>query len=117
REGAHYAASGQPTVAQVQQVVINYLKAAGVPVTNPDPNGVVQVKNLGFPGNPSPPDDNPQDATQLDQLRVSVTIPFKDVRWIGLNLVTNTGTMLNGQAVWCSLKDVPYPAVDYPPPE
>jgi hypothetical protein len=46
-----------------------------------------------------------------------VTIPFKDVRWIGLNLVTNTNTMLNGQAVWCSLKDVPYPSVGYPPPE
>jgi Flp pilus assembly protein TadG len=117
REGARQAASNKMTIGQVQSVVINYLTAAGVPVTNPDPNVVVQVKNLGFPGNPPPPDDSPLNATQLDQFRITVTIPFSDVRWIALNLVTNAGTQMTGVATWCSIKDLPYPSVSYPPIE
>jgi Flp pilus assembly protein TadG len=117
REGARQAATAQVNVSQVQTVVINYLKAAGVPVNNSDPNQVVQVQNLGWVGNPPPPDNNPQNATQLDQLQVTVTIPFSDVRWIALNLVTTASTQMTGQAVWSCLKDTPYPTVSYPPPE
>ena len=113
REGARQAATGQKTVAQVQQAVINYLQAAGLPTAN----AVVQVQNLGFPGNPPPPDNNPINATQLDEMQVTCTLPLEDVRWIALYLVTDTNTQLTGQAVWCSLKDIPYPAVSYPPPE
>jgi Flp pilus assembly protein TadG len=117
REGARQAASSKMTISQVQTVVINYLTAAGVPVNNPDPNAVVQVKNLGFPGNPPPIDDSPLNATQLDRFEIRVTIPFGDVRWIALNLVTNSGTQMTGRAVWCSIRDLAYPSVDYPPIE
>ena len=115
REGARQAATGQVNATQVQQIVVNYLTAAGIPVTNP--SGAVQVRNLGFPGNPPPPDNNPMDATQLDQLQVTVSIPSGDVRWIALYLVTGPNTVLNGQAVWCSTKDIAYPSVAYPPEE
>ena len=54
----------------------NYLQDAGLPTQDV----VVTVTNLGFPGNPTPPDNNPQDATQLDKLQVTVTMPFQDVR-------------------------------------
>jgi Flp pilus assembly protein TadG len=114
REGARLAAGNKYTISQVQTVVINYLKAAGVPVTNTDPNQVVTVKNIGFPGNPAPPDDSPLNATQLDQFEITVRIPFSDVQWIALNMVTNSSTQLTGRAVWCSIRDVPFPSVDYP---
>jgi Flp pilus assembly protein TadG len=114
REGARQAAGNKLTISQVQDVVIDYLKAAGVPVNNADKNAVVQVKNIGFPGNPPPPDDSPLNATQLDQFQITVTIPFSDVRWIALNLVTNSGTQMTGRAVWSSIKDIPFPSVDYP---
>lgn len=113
REGARQAASGQMNYSQVQNVVTNYLTNAGVPTGNVS----VTIRNLGFPGNPPPPDNNPQDATQLDQLQVSISMPFNDVRWTTLSLVTNSGTQLNATAIWSSLKDIPYPAVSYPPPE
>jgi Flp pilus assembly protein TadG len=113
REGARQAASAQLNYSQVQQVVINYLASAGIPTAN----AVVTITNLGFPGNPSPPDNNPQNATQLDMLKVTVAVPFSDVRWIALNVVTNASTQMNGEATWCSLKDIPYPSVSYPPPE
>ncbi len=113
REGARQAAGGQLSYSQVQNIVTNYLSNAGVPTGNV----VVTIQNLGFPGNPTPPDNNPQDATQLDQLKVTVTMPFNDVRWTTLSLVTNSGTQLNAVAIWSSLKDIPYPTVSYPPPE
>lgn len=113
REGARQAASGQMSYSQIQDVVTNYLSNAGVPTANV----TVNIRNLGFPGNPPPPDNNPQDATQLDQLQVSITMPFNDVRWTTLSLVTNASTQLNATAIWSSLKDVPYPSVSYPPPE
>lgn len=113
REGARQAASGVLNYSQVQNVVTSYLSNAGVPTANV----VVTIRNLGFPGNPSPPDDNPQNATQLDQLKVSITLPFNDVRWIALNVVTDPSTQLNANAVWSSLKDIPFPTVNYPPPE
>lgn len=113
REGARQAASGQLNYSQVQAVVTNYLSNAGVPTGNV----VVAIQNLGFSGNPPPPDNNPQDATQLDQLKVIVAMPFNDVRWTTLSLVTNSSTQLNATAIWSSLKDIPYPTVSYPPPE
>jgi Flp pilus assembly protein TadG len=113
REGARRAASGQLNYSQVQAVVTNYLSNAGIPTGNV----VVTIQNLGFPGNPTPPDNNPQDATQLDQLKVSVAMPLSDVQWTTLSLVTNASTQLNAYAIWSSLKDIPYPTVSYPLPE
>jgi Flp pilus assembly protein TadG len=113
REGARQAASGQANTAQVQATVTNYLQAAGLPTQNV----VVTVQNLGFVGNPPPADNNPQDATQLDRLQVTVTMPFSNVRWIALNLATGPNTMLSAQSVWCSIKDKAYPPVDYPAAE
>jgi Flp pilus assembly protein TadG len=113
REGARVAATGKASIADVQQTVLGYLQAAAIPTGN----AAVVVQNTGFPGNPPPPDNNPINATELDQLQVSVSIPFSDVRWIALYVVTNANTRLSGQSVWCSLKDIPYPEVGYPPPE
>jgi Flp pilus assembly protein TadG len=113
REGARQAAAGQLDATGVGTIVTNYLGAAGLPTGNV----TVAVQNNGFPGNPSPPDNNPQNATQLDQLQLTVTMPLSDVRWIALYLVTNANTVLSAQATWSSLKDLPYPPVNYPPPQ
>ncbi len=51
-------------------------------------------------------DQNPQDAHQLDRLRVSVNIPFNRVRWILLNQITPTQT-LYATVQWRSMKDQP----------
>jgi Flp pilus assembly protein TadG len=99
REGARQASAGQLTNAQVQQVVLNYLTNAGVPTTN----AVVTVSDLTNPGTDA------TQATQLDQLQVGVTLPYSDVEWVGLHLITTSTTQLNAQAIFYSTKDQNYP--------
>jgi Flp pilus assembly protein TadG len=98
REGARLAASGQATSTQVQTAVLNYLSNAGLPTTN----AVVTVSDLTHAGDPAA-------ATQMDQLQVNVSIPFKDVRWSTLVLVTSPTTKVSAQSVWISAKDQVYP--------
>ena len=106
REGARKSVTGQVSTAQVQQTVINYLNNAGLPTAN----AVVTVSDLTSPGT------DPSNASQLDQIQVSVTMPFADVRWVALYLVTNSTTQLSGQAVWCCIKDQAYPTTLTSPP-
>jgi Flp pilus assembly protein TadG len=107
REGCRQASTGKLTNAQVQQVVVTYLQNAGLPTTN----AVVTVSDLTASGT------DVSLAAQLDQLQVTVTIPFSDVRVISLNLVTNSSTNMTGQAIWYSLRDKPYAAPSPPPIE
>jgi len=104
REGGRQASTGQIDGAGVASVVQNYSKNEGYPSSNVQ----VTVRNAGFPGNPAPPDNNPKNATDLDQLQITVTIPFKDVRWINLTLVTSDTSLVWTQVVWCSMKDLAY---------
>jgi Flp pilus assembly protein TadG len=106
REGARQAASGQLTAAQVQQVVTNYLQDAGLPIADV----VVTVTDVTNPGT------DPTAATELDNLNVTVTIPFKDVRWTSAVLVTNASTTLSAQANWFSENSQAYPSTITVPP-
>jgi Flp pilus assembly protein TadG len=103
REGARQAASGKMTNAQVQLVVCEYLKDAGLPDYTASPANQVTVSDLTNPGTDA------SAASQLDQLEVTVNIPFSAVRWSSLGLVTGPNTTLNGQATWCSSVDQVYP--------
>jgi Flp pilus assembly protein TadG len=94
REGARQAATGLDSSSQVQAVVTSYLQAAGVP------NGNANVTVSG----------DPTTANQGDQLTVTVTMPFNDVRWIVLSLISSPSTTLTASATWTSLKDLPYPS-------
>jgi len=97
REGGRQAAGGGKTAAEVKAGVIEFLNRAGINTTNV----VVSVENLT---NPSLSD--PSDAVQLDQLRITVTLPFANVNWAAMNYVT-TGGDLKATVVWRSLKDKP----------
>jgi len=99
REGARQAAAGQLTASQVQTVVTNYLQDAGLPIADV----VVTVQDLTNPGT------DPTAATELDKLQVTVTIPFKDVRWTSAVLVTSNSTLLSAQASWYSENSQAYP--------
>ena len=106
REGARQAASGQLTASAVQTVVTNYLADAGLPTADV----VVTVTDVTNPGT------DPTLATELDNMNVTVTIPFKDVRWSSAVLVTNAGTTLTAQANWFSENSQAYPSTITVPP-
>jgi Flp pilus assembly protein TadG len=104
REAGRQAAAGQLTPAELTTLVQQYLAREGIPSAN----ATLAIKNKGFTGNPAPSDDDPRNATDLDQLQMTVTLPFKDVRIINLPLVTNDTTTLSAQATWPSMKDRAY---------
>jgi Flp pilus assembly protein TadG len=102
REGARQAATGRNTDSDVQTVVCQYLKDAGLPDYTSQASSVVTVTDVTSGGDVS-------DASQGDQIRVTVSIPFNDVRWVALYLVTNANTRLNAEADWVGLMDEAYP--------
>ena len=75
REGARLAATGQATDDQVKIAVCQYLKTAGLPDYTADRDDYVTIGNVTNPG------VGAQNATTLDDLRVTVSVPSKDVRW------------------------------------
>ena len=112
REGARQAGTGLVTNAQVQQVSLNYLKAALNDTSGTKTQHVtVTVQDLTHPGT------DVSAASTLDQLQVAVSIPFSDVSWSGLSLVTNSSTVLSSQCIWVSCVDVPYPVTVPEPPQ
>jgi Flp pilus assembly protein TadG len=105
REGGRQASTGLMTNAQVQTAVLQYLQRAGLPTTN----ATVTVTNLT---------NSSLDATaanQLDQFRITVTLPAADVKWVALSLVTNSSSTLSATVVWYSLRDQDYPSNITPP--
>jgi Flp pilus assembly protein TadG len=111
REAGRQAATGLYTNAQVAQTAVNYLKFGLNDTTGTlVQNATVTVVDLNSPGT------DVSNATTLDAIQVTVTIPFANVRWINLPLVTTSTTVLSGQAVWVSLKDLAYPSSTPQPP-
>lgn len=97
REGSRQASTGQASNQRVQQVVVQYLRRAGLPTQNV----VVTVANV------SSPDDDVADADQLDRLSVTVSVPFKDVRWLALDWFVAGDQTLSSAAEWLSMRDLP----------
>jgi Flp pilus assembly protein TadG len=103
REGGRQASTGQSTNDSVQRAVCTYLKNAGLPDYTPVRATVVTVNNITHPG------VDCTAATDLDRIQITVTIPFKDVRWINLYLITDTTTQVTFTATWTSMRDLDYP--------
>jgi Flp pilus assembly protein TadG len=111
--GGRMASSGVSTNAEVQQAIIkavtNNLKSA-YPSANGE-NVAVTVENL------TNPSLDVSQATQLDKLRITVSIPFRDVRWVASGIFfTDDATRVSARAFYCSARVNPYPTDIQPPP-
>lgn len=104
REAGRQASAGQLASSDISTLVKQYVSNEGLLSTN----ATTTILNKGFPGNPTPTDNNPQNATDMDMLEVSVTIPFKDVRWVSFTTFTTDTTTLSVQVTWASMKDRAY---------
>jgi Flp pilus assembly protein TadG len=98
-EGARQASTGQITNAQTVSVVTGCVAAAGLPTTGLTVT-VADLTNLGT---------DVSKATCLDNLQVTVTIPFINVRWCSSLLVTNSATLVDATVYWVSSLPVSYP--------
>jgi Flp pilus assembly protein TadG len=98
REGARQASTGVKTTAEVQQTVVTYLQQKGLTFVTASNVTVTSVSNTSI--------TDPSLATQLDQFRVSVSIPFDSVKWIAMTRLTGI-TTLSASADWYSMRDIP----------
>jgi Flp pilus assembly protein TadG len=104
REGARQASTGNFTNTQIQTVVTNYLTEAGIPTANVVVN-VVDNTTGGDVGS----------ANYLDQLQVTVSIPYSDIRWSALSVFTPGPTMLSAQVVLVAMVDKNFGGFPQPP--
>jgi Flp pilus assembly protein TadG len=127
REGARRAASGKPLASgtrltdEVTDSVANTLRAAGYSVTN----ARVKIENLDTGQSATYKSDRTLAAgtdfdigaaPQLQRVRVTVTVPYTDVRWAAVGRVT-TITTLRADSEWYTIKDQDFPTFAEPPIE
>jgi len=110
REGARLAATGQASDDQVKIAVCQYLKTAGLPDYVADRDNHVTIGNVTNPGIGS------QAATTLDDLRVTVSVPSQDVRWIAMNYFVSSNYRVVVSSDWRSTRNRNYPNVVTSPP-
>ena len=110
REGGRQASAGQLDATQIDTLVKQYIKNQGLTNTNVK----TTLTNKGYTGNPAPADNNPQNATDLDQLQLTVKIPLADVKWVNFTVFTGGVTDLYVTVSWPSMKDRAY-AIPTPP--
>lgn len=105
REGARQASNGTKTAAEIESIVIAYLSNCGINTANCK----VKINNLTTNPTPDPQadSDEPTAATQLNHLRVTVTLPFNNVKWVFVNQVITNATDLSAFADWFCMKDQP----------
>jgi len=108
REGARSASTGVNTYANVQTTVANYLTNAGI--TN---QSGLTVTVSDVTQDNSGPQFNPSTANWLDQLQITVTLPYSNIQLAPLLIPPNT--VISAQAAWFSNQDQPYPTSITPP--
>lgn len=111
REAARQASTGEYTNAQVQQIALSYLK-----FSLNDTNGAMTAAATVTVSDLTTPGTDASQATTLDELQVSISIPFSSVRWVNLSLVTDASTAVRCSAIWPCLKDAAYPTTTPQPP-
>jgi hypothetical protein len=100
REGARQASTGQMTNAQVIAAVTGCVQAAGLPTNQL----TVTVSDLTNPGT------DVSQATILDNLQVTATLPYVNVRWITTSFFTNATTQVSSTVYWVSSNPQSYPS-------
>jgi Flp pilus assembly protein TadG len=100
REGACQASTGQMTDAQVIAAVTGCVQAAGLPTSNL----TVTVNDLTNPGT------DVSQATMLDNLQVTVTLPHSAVAWSPTSYYTNSSTQISTTVYWVSANPQSYPS-------
>jgi hypothetical protein len=135
REGARQASTGQRTSTgsaalhpelpyngnyEVQKSVENYLRNAGLPLTDSGGNTIytVRVQNVSknltsdYPTGTAPAADPVSSSVQdinngTDILLVTVTYPYSMVKWSPGQFFVPTNRMITVTTKWYSLKDIP----------
>src|SRR5262245_51450286 len=97
REAGRQASTGKRTADEVKQAALNYLTRAGINTAG----ATVTLTNITEATRA-----DPTAANQMDRFRITLNLPFDNVRWVLLDQVTGVRT-LSASADWFSMKDRP----------
>jgi Flp pilus assembly protein TadG len=98
REAGREVAAGQASVSTIQQNVVNYCKMNGLTGVT---TGMVTIENVTDASR-----NDPATCNQLDQWRVTITVPYSVIRWSTIAQITPT-TDVVATADWYSMRDSP----------
>jgi Flp pilus assembly protein TadG len=107
RQGARTAATGINSYSDVQNSISNYLTTAGINQTG------LTVTIYNVTQNNAGPTFNPSTANWMDQLQITVTLPYSNIQLVPLGVPSST--VISAQVVWYSTQDQPYPVTVTPP--
>jgi Flp pilus assembly protein TadG len=99
REGARQASTGQMTNTQVVAAVTGCVAASGLSTTGL----TVSVQDLTSLGT------DVSLATTMDNLQVTASIPYVNVRWCPTTMFTTSSTIVEATAYWISSNPQSYP--------
>jgi Flp pilus assembly protein TadG len=99
REGARQASTGQMTNAQVISAVTGCVQASGLPTAKLN----VTVQDLTNAGT------DVSKATILDNLQVTVSLPYNAVEWITTSYFLNSTSQISTTVYWVSTNPQSYP--------
>jgi Flp pilus assembly protein TadG len=110
REGGRQAATAKYNNTQVKQATLDYLIGAQVPASDTIPNNQVTLSNTNCTITVQDTTHTVPDisqASQLDVIQVTVTVPVKNFRWTGANLYSSDNTTIQSTSSFLCLRDVP----------
>jgi Flp pilus assembly protein TadG len=132
REGARQAATGRKSYDEIRTMILAHLDRNGIRTDNGDPsdpqvNVKISIRNLttadgGSAEDGQPGNYDPQNAEQLEDIEVTVEVPYANVQWVFIDrwffhdadnpdhTATGAGSEIEGirgRAQWASMKDIP----------
>jgi len=107
REGGREIAAGQQDAATIKQYVINYCNMNGLSKVDTTMVSITNITNASR--------SDPRTANQLDQFRVTVTVPYSSITWSNIAQITSTAS-ITASADWYSMKDSPLTVSTVIPP-
>lgn len=98
REGGRQAAAGQVSSTSLRQYVVNYCNMNGL--------SGVDINMVTFANITDAARTDPMTANQLDQFRITVTVPYSTIRYSTIAQMTPTSSV-SASADWNSMRDLP----------
>jgi Flp pilus assembly protein TadG len=100
REGARQASTGEVNAETIKANVLVYIKNAEPRITNTEGYDLIYTNLTDATRS------DPTTSSQLDRYKVTVKLPFNNVRWAVLDQITNI-TELTATVDWMNMRDRP----------
>jgi Flp pilus assembly protein TadG len=98
REAGRQAASGKLSADEVREVILDYLRGAGIDTTGMPTPTITNITDSAR--------SDPEDAEQLDHYQLTAALPYANVRLTPLNIFVPSSTVLTITTDWYSMKDL-----------